>query len=123
MVGIGISAAYGISTTRTSTRQIECIMPATGVLPPFLILAAVRAIAPVAGIPPKRAEPILPTPCATSSIFDLCFESIILSATTQDKRDSIAARIAIVNPSPATPLNVAKLKAGTLRVGSAPLIS
>ena len=37
-----------------------------------------------------------------ATMFDLCLESIMLSATTHDKRDSIAARIAMVKPSPAT---------------------
>ena len=62
IVGIGISAAYGIRIISTRTSTIACTIPATGVLPPFLMLAAVLAIAPVAGIPPKRAEPMLPTP-------------------------------------------------------------
>ena len=62
IVGIGISAAYGIRSTSTRTRRMACTIPAIGVLPPFLIFAAVLAMAPVAGIPPKRAEPILPTP-------------------------------------------------------------
>ena len=87
------------------------------------MFAAVLAIAPVAGIPPKSAEPILPAPCAISSMFDLWCELIILSATTQDKRDSIAARIAIVKPSPATDLIVERLKAGIFKDGSAPFIS
>ena len=63
------------------------------------MLAAVLAIAPVAGIPPKSAEPTLPIPCATSSAFELCFEFIIPSATTHESKDSIAARTAIVNAS------------------------
>ena len=32
------------------------MIPATGVLPPLLILVIVRAMAPVAGIPPKSGE-------------------------------------------------------------------
>ena len=40
---------------------IETI-PETGERPPFLTFAAVRAIAPVAGIPPNNPEYILPTP-------------------------------------------------------------
>ena len=39
-------------------------MPATGVRPPFLTLVAVRAIAPVAGMPPKRPDAMLAMPCA-----------------------------------------------------------
>ena len=64
---------------------------------PFLILAAVLAIAPVAGIPPNRAEAIFPSPCATNSVSERCLPLIILSATTQDKRDSMAASTAMVN--------------------------
>ena len=60
-------------------------------------MAAVLAMAPVAGIPPKHAEPILATPCATSSMLERCFDAIILSATTADKSDSIPANTAIVN--------------------------
>ena len=67
-----------------------------GVRPPFLILAAVLAIAPVAGIPPKHAEPMFAIPCAMSSILDLCFEPIIESATTAERRDSIPASSAMV---------------------------
>ena len=80
-------------------------------------------MAPVAGIPPKRAEPMLPAPCAISSMLDLWWELIIESATTQDKSDSIAARIAMVKPSPATELIISKSKAGTFKEGSVPLIS
>ena len=67
-----------------------------------MILAAVLAMAPVAGIPPNKAEAILPAPCATSSILELCFELTIPSATTQDKSDSTAARIAMVMASGST---------------------
>ena len=60
------------------------------------MLAAVLAIAPVAGIPPNRAEPMLPTPCAINSMLERCLELIMLSETTQESKDSIAARIAMV---------------------------
>lgn len=43
MVGIGIIPANGISTTSTMTSVMECTIPATGVRPPFLMLAAVLA--------------------------------------------------------------------------------
>ena len=49
---------------------MACMIPVTGVLPPFLILVAVLAIAPVAGIPPKTDDQILATPCAMSSVLD-----------------------------------------------------
>ena len=47
---------------RDRTNVMEWTMPAIGVLPPFLILAAVLAIAPVAGIPPNKADAIFPAP-------------------------------------------------------------
>ena len=62
IVGIGIIPANGIRTTSTMTSVTEWTIPATGVRPPFLILAAVLAIAPVAGIPPNSADAILPAP-------------------------------------------------------------
>ena len=60
------------------------------------MFVAVRAIAPVTGIPENIGDIIFPIPCATSSIFDLCRVPIIPSATTADNSDSIAAKIAIV---------------------------
>ena len=47
-----------------------CVIPATGVRPPFFTFVAVRAIAPVAGIPPKSGDAMFATPCATSSMFE-----------------------------------------------------
>ena len=84
-------------------------MPAMGVRPPFLILAAVLAIAPVAGIPPRQADAILPTPCATSSMLGRCLEPIILSATTAESRDSTPARNAIVTAFENWPFTASKL--------------
>ena len=93
---MGISFARGMRNNTTSSRVRECTIPEMGVLPPFLILAAVLAIAPVAGIPPKQAEPILATPWATSSMLERCLELIILSATTAESRDSMPASSAMV---------------------------
>ena len=67
------------------------MIPATGVRPPFLTLVAVRAMAPVAGMPPKSGDAMLATPCATSSMFDRCRPPIMPSATTAESSDSIAA--------------------------------
>ena len=73
-------------------------MPEMGVRPPLLTLAAVRAMAPVAGMPPNRTEPMLPTPWATSSILQRWWAEIMESATTHESRDSMAARMAMVTP-------------------------
>ena len=72
------------------------MMPATGVRPPLLIFVIVRAIAPVAGIPPKKGTMIFAAPCAMSSVFELCLSPITPSATIAESRDSIAPNIAIV---------------------------
>ena len=99
MVGMGIKLARGIKNSSTSSSTTECTIPAMGVLPPLLMFAAVRAIAPVAGIPPKNTEAMLPRPCATSSALGLWRESIIVSATTQERSDSMAAKMAMVKAS------------------------
>ena len=73
------------------------MIPATGVRPPLLMLVIVRAIAPVAGMPPKNGTTTFATPWAISSVFELCLSPITPSATIADSSDSIAPNIAIVN--------------------------
>ena len=118
IAGIGIHAAYGIRTTSISKSVTEWTIPATGVRPPLLIFAAVLAMAPVAGIPPKSADTTLPAPCATSSILGLCLLPTIPSATTHDKSDSIPASTAIVSASGKSSLIIVKLIDGRLTDGS-----
>ena len=98
MVGMGMRAAYGIRNTSTTSSTSACTIPATGVRPPLFTLAAVRAMAPVAGMPPNSTDPMLPTPWATSSILQRWCELIMESATTHDSSDSMAAKIAMVMP-------------------------
>ena len=50
-----------------ASRNRACSIPASGVCAPARTLVAVRAMAPVAGRPPKAAEAILATPIPTSS--------------------------------------------------------
>ena len=64
------------------------------------MLVAVRAIAPVAGIPPKSGEAMLATPCATSSMLERCRPPIMPSATTAERSDSIAPRAAMAKAGP-----------------------
>ena len=106
-----------MKNTRTTSSTSAWVMPATGVRPPFLTFAAVRAMAPVAGMPPKSAEPMLPTPCATSSMLLRWCELIMLSATTQDRSDSMAARMAMVMPFGSWSLSSSTLSWGTWSVG------
>jgi len=59
-------------------------------------LVTVRAIAPVAGMPPKRAEHTLAIPCPMSSVLGRCLAPIMPSATTAESNDSMAPKSAIV---------------------------
>src|SRR3989338_7458771 len=86
----------GAKAKRMRSKVKEWMIPARGVLAPVLILVAVLAIAPVAGIPPNNTAPIFAIPCAISSQFDLCLFPVIPSATTADRRDSIPAKNAMV---------------------------
>ena len=96
-VAIGMCAASGPATARTTSRVAACVRPAIGVVPPLRMLVAVRAIAPVAGIPPKSGDAMLATPWATSSVFARCRLPVSESATTADSSDSMAASSAMVN--------------------------
>ena len=72
------------------------MIPATGVRPPLLILVMVRAMAPVAGMPPKKGTTMFAAPCAMSSVFELCLSPMTPSATIAESKDSMAPNIAIV---------------------------
>ena len=73
------------------------MIPATGVFAPERKLVAVRAIAPVTGMPPTNGVTRFATPCATSSTFELWRSPDIESATTAESRLSMAASSATVN--------------------------
>ena len=95
--GIGISLTRSPRKRSTSNSTRVCTIPATGVFPPLFMLAIVRAIAPVAGIPPKNGTTIFATPWPISSVLELWRSPITPSATIAESRDSIAPNIAIVN--------------------------
>ena len=117
MAGMGIRAAYGMRNTRIRRSTAAWTIPATGLRPPFFMLAAVLAMAPVAGMPPKSADAAFPTPWATSSMLELCFPPIMPSATTQESRDSMAASTAMVMASGITLCTMLKLMDGRRNVG------
>ena len=71
-------------------------MPATGVLAPDRILVAVRAMAPVAGSPPKSGDTMFATPCASSSTFELCRVPDMRSATIADISDGTSKTLLVV---------------------------
>ena len=106
---IGISPIYCIKHSIIISRKIACAIPATGVRPPFSMLVAVRAIAPVAGNPPNKAAATLAAPVAISSILERCFLPIIPSATTAESKLSIPAKKAIVKEAGSNFLMVASV--------------
>ena len=95
------------------------MIPAIGVLAPLRILVAVRAIAPVAGSPPNSGETMFAIPCATSSMLGLWRSPLIRSATTADRRDSIAPSIVTVSAGESSVKIRSGRKCGTEKRGSA----
>ncbi len=122
MHGMGISAAYGMRKASTASSTSACTMPATGVRPPLFTLAAVRAMAPVAGMPPNSTDATLPTPWATSSMFARWCELIMESATTHESSDSMAAKMAMVMPLGSCSRSRSSVRFGTCSVGRPALI-
>ena len=84
--------------TTASSRNTPCAMVATLVRPPELMLAEVRTMTEVIGIPPIRPLSILPAPCANSSRLPLVkrFSGSSLSAASMHSSVSILATAAMV---------------------------
>ncbi len=98
--------------------RAECSMPGTGPCAPARTLVAVRAMVPVTQMPPNSAEPILATPCATSSQFERCRRPVMPSATTAESSDSIAPSSAKAIASGSTACSLPRLTAGSAGSGS-----
>ena len=122
-VAMGISPAHRPKNKAMSNSVTEWVMPATGVRPPFLTFVAVRAIAPVAGIPPNSGDAMFATPCATSSMLERCRPPIMPSDTTAERSDSTAPSRAIVNAGPMSAGSCASVMAGSAGRGSAALMT
>ena len=60
--GSGMRPTMGMKASKITKSRRAWIIPATGVRAPVLIFIAVRAIAPVAGRPPKNMAPKLAHP-------------------------------------------------------------
>ena len=115
---IGMYCANGIRSRRISSNTAAWIIPAIGVLPPLLMLVMVRAIAPVAGIPPKIGVTTLAIPWAISSVFESCLSPITPSATAAESKDSIAPNTAMVMATGKRFLMASQLSSGTTASGS-----
>jgi hypothetical protein len=69
-------------------------MPEMGEVAPARTLAAERAMAAVAVMPPKKG-PDVAKPCPTSSPLELCLRPVMPSSTTAQSRDSMAPSMAM----------------------------
>ncbi len=101
------------------SRNRLCSIPETGPRAPARTLVAVRAIVPVTQIPPNSADPMLATPCATSSQFDRCRRPVMLSATTAESRLSIPPSNANDSAAGNTAAIFASERSGSAGIGSA----
>ena len=119
---IGIYCASGIRKRKISSSTTAWMTPATGVRPPLLILVIVRAMAPVAGMPPNRGVTTLAIPWATSSWLELCLSPVTPSATVADSSDSMAPSTAMVIAAGSSPFIPSHERAGMTASGSWELI-
>ncbi len=72
-------------------------MPGSRVCAPDLTATLVRAMAAVAGTPPKNGRSMLPTPCATSSRSLLRRAPVMRPALAPQSRLSIMPSMAMLN--------------------------
>ena len=114
----GMYCASGAATSTTPSSSSACTMPATGERPPFWILVPVRAMAPVAGMPPKNGTTILAMPWAISSWLESCLSPIIWSAATAHSSDSIAPSRAMVKAGASSSETLAGSKCSGWKSGS-----
>ncbi len=98
------------------------MIPAT-ILPPLLILVIVRAMAPVAGMPPNNGVIRLAVPCSISSVFESSlYTPVTPSATVADSNDSIAPNTAIVMATGNKSLMASQLRVGMAALGNSDLM-
>ena len=105
-----------------SNSTMACMIPATGVRPPLLMLVMVRAMAPVTGMPPKNGTMMFAAPCAMSSVLELCLSPVTPSATVADSSDSMAPSIAMVNAGGSSSRIVSRLNEKPVGAGIVGLI-
>ena len=109
---MGIWDAKGPAATNTINKTIECVIPEIGVLPPDLTFITVLIVAPAPGNPLKNPPTAFPIPWPINSLFESCLVWVILSATNEVNRESIAPRTASCYPP--VSINVLLLQFGIL---------
>ncbi|MFT3915001.1 MAG: hypothetical protein QM704_13055 [Anaeromyxobacteraceae bacterium] len=116
---MGRYPSKGASTSTAASTTRACTAAETGLRPPERMLVAVRAMAPVAGMPPKNGAITLPTPWASSSASGSCRVRAMPSATTAERSDSIAPSIAMAKALPRRARNVARSQVSASPAGPA----
>ena len=82
--------ASGAATSTEDRKGVAWTMRADRGRRRLMMMVMVRAMVPVAGMPPKNGVMKLATPCAISSWLGLCRSSIRPSAMRAHSRDSMA---------------------------------
>jgi len=94
------------------------MIPVIGERLPLCTVADVRAIAPVAGSPPKRGQTRFSTPCTIYSVLLSCRSPASPSATTAESKDSIAPSSALAVAGLIGSRSKSKLISGKRRAGN-----
>ena len=89
-----------------------------GERPPLLTLVTVRAMVPVAGMPPKKGVTKLATPWAMSSWLGLCLSPMRPSAMRAHSKDSMAPSSVKVKMGMLKCCRLAKLNSGQTKLGN-----
>ena len=113
----GTFMARGAATSTMANSVSACTMPATGLVAPLLMLVTVRAIVPVAGMPPKNGATKFATPWPMSSWLGSWRSSVMPSATRAHSRDSIAPSRAMVSVGPTSCFTVSHENSGSAKPG------
>ena len=99
-----------MATRKITSSTSACTKPATQVRAPLLMLVIVRAMAPVAGMPPNSGATMLARPCPTNSWFESCRSPVTPSATVAESKLSIAPSTAMTSAVGSSLLRVEKVK-------------
>ena len=114
----GTCCASGAASSTTTSSVSACTMPAIGELAPARTLVTVRAMVPVAGMPPKKGVTRLATPCAISSwLGSWRGWPLTWSATRAHSSDSMAPSSAMVSVGVTSCLTVSHEKSGSAKAG------
>ena len=118
----GMCRASGAASSTMSASVAACTMPAMGLVAPARRLVTVRAMVPVAGMPPKNGTMKLATPWAMSSWLGSCFLWCGLvaswSATRAHSSDSMAPSSAMVTVGVTSRRTVSHEKSGNANAGA-----